>query len=39
MTEKWLIDRRQRLVVDGEVSTGNYRREYRRDRYWDLFYS
>ena len=38
--EKWLIDRRQRVVVDGEVS--NWKPvlvEYRRDQYWDLFCS
>ena len=37
--EKWLIDRRQRVVVDGDVSTWKYTVEYRRDQYWDLFYS
>ena len=38
--EKWLIDRRQIVVVDWEVS--NWKSvfvEYRRDKYWDLFYS
>ena len=37
--EKWLIDRRQRVVVDGDVSTWKYTVEFRRDQYWDLFYS
>ena len=40
--EKWLIDRRQRVVVDMEVSnwkSGLSGVEYRMDQYWDLFYS
>ena len=39
--EKWLIDRRQRVVVDGEVSNWKsvFLVEYRRDQYRDLFYS
>ena len=36
--EKWPIDRRQRVVVDGEVS--NWKSVLNgRDQYWDLFYS
>ena len=38
--EKWLIDRRQRVVVDGEVSNWkSVLSGVRRDQYWDLFCS
>ena len=34
--EKWRIDRRQRVVVDGEDSNW---KSVLRDQYWDRFYS
>ena len=35
----WLTDRRQRVVVDGEVSNWKSVLRYHKDKYYDLYYS
>ena len=38
--EQWLTDRRQRVVVDGEVSNWKpFLSGYHKDQYYDLYYS